>query len=119
MSEVRRQVIGVVEKVIRQRGLDPTGVRESDNLIDTGLKSLDLSRIVALLEMMLDVDPFLKKPITDIRTVADLCDAYQAALTKGTEGVQLPEMPKPEHRTSTQAKAAESRRAARRQSGER
>ena len=42
-----------------------------------------LARIVASLEMKLDVDPFAEDvAITSIRTVGDLCNAYEKA-TRG------------------------------------
>jgi acyl carrier protein len=47
-----------------------------------GLGSLDLAQLVALLEADLKADPFAALvPITSVRTVADLCQAYQRALS--------------------------------------
>ena len=45
---------------------------------DLGLKSLDLARIVAMLEINLSADPFAALvAITSIRTVGDLVKAYK------------------------------------------
>jgi acyl carrier protein len=49
-----------------------------DDLIATGLSSLDLAGLVAKLERRWKIDPFLEaKAITEVRTVGDLCRAYQ------------------------------------------
>jgi acyl carrier protein len=48
---------------------------------DLGLTSLDLAQLVALLEADLNADPFAALvPITSVRTVSDLCRAYERAL---------------------------------------
>ena len=47
----------------------------------TGLTSLDLAAVIALLERRWKVDPFLEHvSITDIRTVGELCRAYELGL---------------------------------------
>ena len=44
---------------------------------DLGLRSLDLARIIAKLEVKLDADPFAELvSVTSIRTPGDLCAAY-------------------------------------------
>ena len=49
-----------------------------DLLVATGLGSLDLAALVAKLERIWKVDPFLEAvAITEIRTVGDLCRAYR------------------------------------------
>jgi len=55
-----------------------------DDLISTGLTSLDLAALVAKLARRWRIDPFLEaKAITEVRTVGDLYDAYREALTAG------------------------------------
>lgn len=51
---------------------------EDQLLVDQlGLESLHLARLVAVLEMELDLDPFSDEvPITSVRTVGDLLQAY-------------------------------------------
>ncbi|MCX5417303.1 MULTISPECIES: acyl carrier protein [unclassified Streptomyces] len=51
---------------------------EDQLLVDQlGLESLHLARLVAVLEMELDTDPFSDTvPITGVRTVGDLLEAY-------------------------------------------
>ncbi|MGA5562211.1 acyl carrier protein [Streptomyces platensis] len=53
---------------------------EDQLLVDQlGLESLHLARLVAVLEMELDIDPFSDEvPITSVRTVGDLLQAYDA-----------------------------------------
>jgi hypothetical protein len=51
---------------------------QSHDLVSTGLTSLDLAALVARLTRQWKVDPFLETmAITEIRTVGDLCRAYQ------------------------------------------
>ena len=60
-------------EIARNRGIRP------DQLLvdDLGLRSLDLARIIAKLEMKLGVDPFAELvSVTSIRTPGDLCAAY-------------------------------------------
>lgn len=53
-----------------------------DKLSDTlGLSSLDLATLISDLELALDADPFAELiPVTSIRTVGDLVQAYRLAL---------------------------------------
>ncbi|MFI1682000.1 acyl carrier protein [Streptomyces sp. NPDC020607] len=55
---------------------------EDQLLVDQlGLESLHLARLVAVLEMELDADPFSDEmPITSVRTVGDLLEAYAPAV---------------------------------------
>ncbi|MFZ5895447.1 MAG: hypothetical protein ACOY0T_30605 [Myxococcota bacterium] len=44
---------------------------------DLGLTSLDLARLIACLELRLKADPFQELvPITSVRSVGDVCQAY-------------------------------------------
>ncbi|MFI9833534.1 acyl carrier protein [Streptomyces sp. NPDC051913] len=67
LLEIVNEVAGPVER------LD-----EDQLLVDQlGLESLHLARLVAVLEMELDTDPFSAEvPITGVRTVGDLLEAY-------------------------------------------
>ncbi|MFF0155961.1 acyl carrier protein [Streptomyces sp. NPDC005263] len=67
LLEIVNEVAGPVEQ------LD-----EDQLLVDQlGLESLHLARLVAVLEMELDTDPFSDDvPITSVRTVGDLLQAY-------------------------------------------
>ncbi|KOV61484.1 hypothetical protein ADL01_31010 [Streptomyces sp. NRRL WC-3618] len=67
MLEIVNEVAGPVEHL------------DDDQLLvdQLGLESLHLARLVAVLEMELDTDPFSDDmPITGVRTVGDLLQAY-------------------------------------------
>jgi len=78
MNDVKQIVLGIVADVVKERSPEIEAVEEGQLLVDElGLRSLDLARIIAKLEMKLGVDPFAKLvPITSIRTAGDLCAAY-------------------------------------------
>jgi hypothetical protein len=80
VSDPRRTVLTVLEEVGRDRGIEPTAFLPQRGLVDIGFKSIDLARVVALAEIRLGVDPFETTPITDIRTVGDLCRVYEDAV---------------------------------------
>ncbi|WP_053745303.1 MULTISPECIES: acyl carrier protein [unclassified Streptomyces] len=67
LLEIVNEVAGPVEHL------------DDDQLLvdQLGLESLHLARLVAVLEMELDTDPFSDDmPITGVRTVGDLLQAY-------------------------------------------
>jgi acyl carrier protein len=79
-EEVEQTVHEVVLRIAGQRrGL--TSVGNAQRLgADLGLGSLDLARLVAVLEIRLGVDPFgAEANLGDMRTVGDLCLAYRRA----------------------------------------
>ena len=82
MEHVEQIVCDVIAKVAEEKKLDLEKVLKTQKLVgDIGFKSIDLARIIAILEIKLDVDPFSKLvPITSIQTVGDLCNAYQLCL---------------------------------------
>lgn len=60
---------------------------------DLGLASLDLAQLVAILEVDLGVDPFAALvPITGVRTVADLCVAYERGVAGEGPAAEDPEL---------------------------
>jgi acyl carrier protein len=78
MTDLERTVHAVVRQVAEDRSIPLETVRNELKLVeDVGLKSLDLARVVAKLELKLGADPFAEMvAITSIRTVGDLCAAY-------------------------------------------
>jgi acyl carrier protein len=82
-EQLEEQVRGAVLKVARQRGATLNQVENHQHwTVDLGLRSLDLAQVVALLERQTGIDPFAELvPITSIRTVGDLCQAYRRCLT--------------------------------------
>jgi acyl carrier protein len=77
---VKAVLLDIVNEVTRP-ATEIVDLDEDQLLVDQlGLTSLDLARLVAVLEMELDTDPFSDEvPITGVRTVGDLLDAYEPA----------------------------------------
>lgn len=85
---VEAAVYETVRGVAAQRGLEIAALGPQMRLVDElGLKSLDVARLIAMLELKLGLDPFSDLvPVTNIRTVGDLCGAYLRALKEGQKG---------------------------------
>lgn len=85
VSAVDTAVYDVLRSVGAQRGIETDDLRPHLRLVDEiGFRSLDLARIMAMLELRLGVDPFAQLvPITSVRTVGDLCRAYRLAAGEG------------------------------------
>lgn len=80
-SRVDQLVRDTISDLLDEQGLDNPGVEDDAKLVDTlGLKSMDIAQVVLVLEDELDADPFQEIPITSVRTVGDLINAYQIAL---------------------------------------
>ena len=78
-AEIERTVHRTIEEVLRRSDREVPAFGSEDDIIATGLTSLDLASVVALLGREWQVDPFLQhRSITEVRTVGDLCRAYQA-----------------------------------------
>ena len=80
----RETVMAVLLEIVNEVTKPAEEIENLDEellLVDQlGLASLDLARLVAILEMELDTDPFSDEvPITSVRTVGDLLDAYDPA----------------------------------------
>lgn len=74
---IRRTIVELLERAAKPV---PT-FDADDDLMSTGLTSLDLAALVAKLERRWKIDPFLEaKTITEVRTVGDLCRAYQECI---------------------------------------
>lgn len=84
MDDITAAVTRILGRVAEQRGLTMPAAAAHHTLTgDLGLKSLDLAQVIALLERELRADPFARLvPITSVRTVGDLCDAYQRFFTE-------------------------------------
>ncbi|WP_328872917.1 hypothetical protein OHT76_24000 [Streptomyces sp. NBC_00287] len=79
----RRETVKAVLLEIVNEVAEPVENRveelDEDHLLvdQLGLTSLHLARLVAVLELELDTDPFSDEvPITSVRTVGDLLEAY-------------------------------------------
>jgi acyl carrier protein len=82
MDQLERTIHELVLSVAREKSPEMAGIENGQGLTaGLGLDSLDIARIIAVLELQLGVDPFASLfAITDVRTVGDLCTAYRTAL---------------------------------------
>ncbi|MBX9789163.1 MAG: hypothetical protein K2Y37_09640 [Pirellulales bacterium] len=82
----------VVRRIIEQKGQPAPTIENHQRLTaDLGLESLDVAKVVAVLEVELEVDPFAQLvAITDVRTVGDLAEAYRRALAGETAATAEP-----------------------------
>lgn len=88
-GRVEETVESTIAAVMTARDLDPGGIEPLAKLSETlGLRSMDLAQIVLTLEDDLNTDPFQEIPITSIRTVGDLTQAYLVSL--GLSDASLP-----------------------------
>lgn len=78
MERVNEAVFAAVRSVAQEKSLPLESINAHCKLVDDlGFVSLDLARIVAMIELALDADPFARLvPVTSIRTIGDLCAAY-------------------------------------------
>lgn len=74
-----------IHAILKEQSRDVPKLSAKDKLSDTlGLSSLDLATLISELELALDVDPFAELvPVTSLRTVGDLVQAYRLALQPG------------------------------------
>jgi acyl carrier protein len=81
-GEIEQLIYQEIERLFEEREAPVPELTPDAKLhADLGLASLDLAALVAVLEEKLQVDPFeALVAITDMRTVGDLCRAYQAQL---------------------------------------
>jgi acyl carrier protein len=80
--EVQKIVLGEITAALldQEDGLEEISL--DDTLMQVGLNSLILAQLLIQLETELGVDPFeADRSITDMRTIRDLVDAYDQALS--------------------------------------
>jgi acyl carrier protein len=90
MSQVKSVVHEVLKSVAEEESLSVTEIRGDEKLVeDLGFRSLTMARILAILEARLGVDPFSNAvAVTSIRTVDDLCGAYEQCVA-GEDEVEM------------------------------
>ena len=77
-AEIEETIHRVIVELLEDSGRPTQVFDEEDDLISTGLTSMDMAALVARLARKWKIDPFLEmKSITEVRTVGDLCRAYQ------------------------------------------
>ena len=80
MSEHNQIIYDTLRRVAEEEGVQLGTISDSSALIDNlGFRSLHIARILAILEIAFSYDPFASGdvPITGLRTVGDLCAAYE------------------------------------------
>jgi acyl carrier protein len=86
VSEVKTAVVDVIRAVAAERGLTLPELKDDTEIVDElGFSSLTVAALIANLEERLGVDPFQSDDvmITDIRTIGDLCRAYEGCVAAG------------------------------------
>ena len=121
MDQLKQQIYATVQSVVSEEGIDVSEIHDHDALgDDLGLKSIDIARIIAMLELQLAVDPFAELvPITSVRTVGDLWAAYakcfsQESGTQESRSQEAQESLKPQTRRRQGGRQRELRRKSRR-----
>jgi hypothetical protein len=111
MDHAEGMIHRVVLRIARQRSPALSGLEVGHRLTDDlGLTSLDLARILAVLELELGVDPFAGLvAITDVRTLGDLCVAYRQALSPAPAAAAPPSYAPSQQRAEAR-RAAQARR---------
>jgi acyl carrier protein len=86
MTSYEQTIFAVLREIALQRHPDVPEIQKDHRLTyDLGLRSLDLAQLVATLELELRADPFAQLvPITSVRTVGDVCEAYRRFFDGGT-----------------------------------
>jgi acyl carrier protein len=80
-GEIEATVHQTIVTILERQGAPIKPFDNDHDLVATGLTSLDLAALVAMLERRWHVDPFLESiAVTEMRTVGDLCRAYQEVL---------------------------------------
>ena len=82
-AEVKTVIGKVIRAIAQERRLALPEFGDSSEIVDElGFSSLTVAALIASLEEELGVDPFQQDDvmITDIRTVGDLCRAYERCL---------------------------------------
>lgn len=77
-TEIRETIRHTIVELLERASKPIAPFHEDDELMSTGLTSLDLAALVAKLERRWRIDPFLEaSTITEVRTVGDLCRVYR------------------------------------------
>jgi len=83
--EVTRDIERVIKEIAAQNGMNLPELKDSMAIVDDlGFTSLTVAALIANLEEVFGVDPFMDENvmITDIRTVNDLSSVYTTCLNQ-------------------------------------
>lgn len=80
-ENVFAEVGSQLTRILARNPGDQHPITEEVPFSDLGVSSLQLAELVSNLESSFGVDPFAERvPITSVRSVGDLCNAYLACL---------------------------------------
>ena len=82
---IKQEVLKIVHETTETLALED--LKESDDLSENlGLQSIDWARLLAILEIKLDLNPFAQMmSVTDVRTLGDFINAYVKAQTSNNQ----------------------------------
>lgn len=79
----RSIVVEAIAALLEESGAERSEISGSQSLIDVGLGSLLIARLIIQLETEIGVDPFAEDIlISDIRSIDELVNAYHSALSR-------------------------------------
>src|SRR3990167_8670256 len=80
--EIEHSIHGEIVSILGENNVHVEAISNESKLnSELGMTSLELARLVSVLDDKFGVDPFMELiPITSIRTIGDLMHAYQQAL---------------------------------------
>lgn len=84
-NDINQTVKQYILQVAQDQGMEIGSIEDDHSVVeDLGFASLDVATLTALLENAFDVDPFAENMavITEIRTVADICEVYKKCLSE-------------------------------------
>lgn len=87
-QSIKNTVIQYIKQISEENDHPIAEVLGHQSIVeDLGMASLEIATLISFLGADLDVDPFSNNTIaiTDIRTVDDLCEAYEKASTEKTK----------------------------------
>ena len=80
-AEIEATIHRTIVELLERSARPVPSIEAEDDLVATGLTSLDLAALVARLERHWKIDPFLDvRSITEVRTVGDFCRVYQECI---------------------------------------
>jgi aryl carrier-like protein len=80
-AEIEETIHRTILDLLESSGREVRVFDDDDDLVSTGLTSLDMAALVARLARRWRTDPFLEtNSITEVRTVGDFCRVYQTCI---------------------------------------
>ncbi|HLB42178.1 MAG TPA: acyl carrier protein [Gammaproteobacteria bacterium] len=80
--EIEHSIHGEIVSILGENNVHVEAISNESKLnSELGMTSLELARLVSVLDDKFSVDPFMELiPITSVRTIGDLVSAYQQAI---------------------------------------